>query len=170
VFSFCAHMLGDRDLAADVTQDVFIKLWENDAKMDASRVLGWLLKVARNACIDQIRKRKVRFAVTESSDFSLDSMSSDTSLPDEIASNALFDVRLKAALQSIGEPFQSIIILREMQDYKYEEISEMLDLPLNTVKVYLHRARKALRVKLKMVMETDSFEHNVNEESRHDFS
>lgn len=164
-------------MAADVTQDVFIKLWENGSEMDVTRVLSWLLKVARNACIDQIRKRKVRFAITESADFSLDSISSETHLPDAIASNAIFDVRLKKALHAIGEPFQSIIILREMQDYKYEEIAEMLDLPLNTVKVYLHRARKALREKLKTILTNDlgpdtemTLDTDSNPESRHDFA
>jgi len=165
VYSFCVHMVGDRDLAADVTQDVFIKLWEYEAEMDVSRVLGWLLKVSRNACIDQIRKRKVRYAITESPEFSLDSISSGVTLPDAIASNALFDIRLKKALQTIGEPYQTIIVLREIQDYKYEEISEVLDLPLNTVKVYLHRARKALRT----ILKTD-IEHEVTEDTRHDFA
>jgi RNA polymerase sigma factor (sigma-70 family) len=142
-------MLGDKAVAADVTQDVFIKMWEKRMNMDSDRALGWLLKVARNGCIDTIRKRNVRRAVTESEDFSLDSLSSDAIAPDRVASNELFNVRLKKALDGLGEPQKSIVILREVQDYKYEEISEMLNLPLNTVKVYLHRARKALRVELR---------------------
>lgn len=145
VFSFCAHMLGDKAEAADLTQDVFIKLWEHDKKMDSERILGWLLTVARNGCIDLIRKRKVRKAVKESDEFSLDSLSSDEILPDRVASNALFEGKLKRALDTLGEPHKSIVVLREVQDYKYEEISDVLNLPLNTVKVYLHRARKMLR-------------------------
>jgi len=142
-------MLGNKAVAADMTQDVFIKLWEHKTRMDSERVLGWLLTVARNKCIDAIRKRNVRRAVTESEDFSLDSISSDGIAPDRLASNEIFKVRLKKALDGLGEPHKSIVILREVQDYKYEEISEVLNLPLNTVKVYLHRARKALRVELR---------------------
>jgi RNA polymerase sigma factor (sigma-70 family) len=153
-------MLGDKAEAADMTQDVFIKLWEHEMKMDPDRVLGWLLKVARNGCIDLIRKRKVRKAVKESQEFSLDSISSDEILPDRIASNVLFDEKLKRALDTMGEPHKSIVVLREVQDYKYEEISELLNLPLNTVKVYLHRARKMLRIALG---------NEMMEGSHHDF-
>ncbi|MBT4051701.1 MAG: sigma-70 family RNA polymerase sigma factor, partial [Bacteroidetes Order II. Incertae sedis bacterium] len=60
-----------------------------------------------------------------------------------------------AALDTLGEPHKSIVILREVQEYKYEEISEVLSLPLNTVKVYLHRSRKALRQELTEVMRHD---------------
>jgi len=67
---------------------------------------------------------------------------------------------LKRALDTMGEPHKSIVVLREVQDYKYEEISELLNLPLNTVKVYLHRARKMLRIALG---------NELMEGSHHDF-
>jgi len=141
-------LLSDKAEAADTTQDVFIKLWEQNIPMDPERVLGWLLTVARNKCIDVIRKRKVRKSVTESDEFSLDSLSSGEILPDRMASDALFQTKLSRALQTLGEPHKSILVLREIQDYKYEEICDVLSLPLNTVKVYLHRARKMLRLEL----------------------
>lgn len=143
-------MLGDKDLAADITQDVFIKLWEHKVRLDPDRLVGWLLTVARNGCIDAIRKQKVRRSMKESDEFSLDSLSSDEIGPDRMASNEIFTARLKRALETIGEPQKSILVLREIQDYKYEEISDLLNLPLNTVKVYLHRARKTLRDELKL--------------------
>jgi RNA polymerase sigma factor (sigma-70 family) len=155
VFSFTAHMLGDKAAAADVTQDVFIKLWEHRERMDQDRMIGWLLRVARNACIDAMRKRKVRRALSDSEDFSLDSLPSTGIGPDKEAAASLFRERLAAALDTLGEPHKSIVILREVQEYKYEEISEVLSLPLNTVKVYLHRARKALRQELTEVMRHD---------------
>jgi RNA polymerase sigma factor (sigma-70 family) len=154
-------MLGDKNLAADLTQDVFIKLWEHKVRLDPDRLIGWLLTVARNSCIDAMRKMKVRRSVTESDEFSLDSLSSGEIGPDRLASNAMFSVRLKKALDTIGEPYKSIVVLREIQDYKYEEIGEVLNLPLNTVKVYLHRARKALREELK---------NELTEATTHDYA
>ena len=71
-----------------------------------------------------------------------------STLPDRQASASIFREKLDDALDALDEPYKSIIILREIQEYKYEEISSALDLPLNTVKVYLHRARKALRKEL----------------------
>jgi len=153
--------VGDKELAADVTQDVFIKLWEHKIRLDPDRLIGWLLTVARNSCIDSMRRKKVRRSVKETDDFSLDSLSSDEIGPDRLASNEIFSVRLKQALDTLGEPFKSIVVLREIQDYKYEEISEVLNLPLNTVKVYLHRARKALREALK---------NELMEATDHDFT
>ncbi len=148
-------MLGDSAASADVTQDVFIKLWEHRGELDEERILGWLLRVARNACIDVIRKRKVRRTVAESEDFTIDSLPSREALPDEDASSAIFQEHLKKALNALGEPHRSIVVLREVQEYKYEEISEVLNLPLNTVKVYLHRARKTLRKELGEVLRHD---------------
>lgn len=148
-------MLGDSAASADVTQDVFIKLWEHRGNLEEERILGWLLRVARNACIDVIRKRKVRRTVSESEDFSIDSLPSRAPLPDQEASSAIFQEHLKKALNALGEPHRSIVVLREVQEYKYEEISEVLNLPLNTVKVYLHRARKTLRKELGEVLRHD---------------
>lgn len=76
-------------------------------------------------------------------------------LPDVQANSAIFQDHLRRALDTLEEPHKSIVMLREIQEYKYEEISEALDLPLNTVKVYLHRARKALRKELKEVMRNE---------------
>jgi RNA polymerase sigma-70 factor (ECF subfamily) len=75
--------------------------------------------------------------------------------PDREASSSLFRERLGAALRALGEPYRSIVILREIEEYKYEDSSEALDLPLNTVKVYLHRGRKALRKQLSQISEHD---------------
>lgn len=148
-------MLGDPAASADVTQDVFIRLWEHRDALEQERILGWLLRVARNACIDAIRKRNVRRSVDETEDFTLDSLPSDVSQPDRDASASLFRERLAKALDALGEPHRSIVVLREIQEYKYEEISEVLNLPLNTVKVYLHRARKSLRKELGEVLRHD---------------
>ena len=66
-----------------------------------------------------------------------------------------FQQHLERALARIAEPYRSIVMLREIQDLKYEEISGAMDLPLNTVKVYLHRARKMLRTQLMEVTQRE---------------
>jgi len=145
VYSYVLHMLGDPAASADVTQDTFIRLWEHRTALEERRVLSWLLRVARNACIDQMRKRKVRRSVDDEEGSIVDSLPDSGRSPYGDAAAALFNERLEQALERLGEPHRSIVVLREIQEYKYEEISDVLNLPLNTVKVYLHRARKALR-------------------------
>ena len=145
MYSYVLHMLRDPAVSADITQDVFIRLWEHRKTLEEDRVLSWLLRVARNACIDQVRKRKVRQAVENDEVTGVDLLQDDGPSPERAASAAMFQDRLQHALDRLGEPHRSIVILREVQGYQYNEISDVLNLPLNTVKVYLHRARKALR-------------------------
>lgn len=145
MYSYVLHMLRDPAISADVTQDVFIRLWEHREDMEEDRILSWLLRVARNACIDQVRKRKVRQSVENDEVSGVDVLHDEGPAPDRSAQIMLFRERLQEALDRLGEPHRSIVVLREIQGYKYDEIADSLKLPLNTVKVYLHRARKALR-------------------------
>ncbi len=148
VYGFAYHYLVDEDAAADVTQEVFLRMWQNRTKIDEERVLGWLLRVTRNACVDAVRKRNAYRRRIETNSDTIDAQADRAPLPDQQASASMFNDRLNAALNKLDEPYKSIIILREIQEYKYGEISETLDLPLNTIKVYLHRARKKLRKEL----------------------
>ena len=148
VYGFAYHYLVDEDAAADVTQEVFLRMWQNRTKIEEERVLGWLLRVTRNACVDAVRKRNAYRRRIETNSDTIDAQADRAPLPDQQASASMFNDRLNAALNKLDEPYKSIIILREIQEYKYGEISETLDLPLNTIKVYLHRARKMLRKEL----------------------
>ena len=155
MYAYASTFLRDAAAAADVTQEVFIRLWRHRGAIDTDRVLGWLLHVARNACIDAARHRQMRRRVLDVDTEQLDHASSSTLAPDEHAEAADFDRHLRRALDELAEPYRSIVILREVQGLAYEDISGAMDLPLNTVKVYLHRGRKQLRQKLAPLLERD---------------
>ena len=70
---------------------------------------------------------------------------STTPSPEEDSVAAEFHSALDRALDELGEPYRSIVVLREMEGLAYQEIADTLDLPLNTMKVYLHRAKRRLR-------------------------
>jgi len=148
VFGFAFHYLGNEDDAADVTQEVFIRLWRNRRSIEADRLTGWLLRVTRNLCVDAYRKKTTRLRYISSDSDGIEDHGDRRPKPDSIAAGSLFNERLQTALKTLGEPHRSILMLREIEEFKYEEISDALDLPLNTVKVYLHRARRALRKEL----------------------
>lgn len=148
IYGIAIHYMKDADDAADVTQDVFVTLWKHRDELDGDRVLGWLLRVARNTCIDAWRKRRTRQGVFDSDTERVERASADARSPERDARASLFRDRLEAALDSLDEPYRSIVVFRELHEYKYNEIADALDLPLNTVKVYLHRARKTLRQEL----------------------
>jgi RNA polymerase sigma-70 factor (ECF subfamily) len=117
----------------------------------------WLIRVTRNASIDALRKRgSYRALVDEDPEGEATSrFASPGAGPDAAAEAADFRKQLERALHQIHEPYRSIIILREIQDLKYEEIAAALDLPLNTVKVYLHRGRRLLRERLREFVQHD---------------
>ena len=156
VYTFAVYFMGNQEEAKDVTQDVLIKLWKHRKRVDEDRLLGWLLRVTRNACVDAIRKRKSYRKVVATDTDNVALAAGDMLLPDAVTEGRLFQAHLKQALDHLHEPYRSIVILREIQEMKYEEICGALDLPLNTVKVYLHRARKMLRKQLSEVLHRET--------------
>jgi RNA polymerase sigma factor (sigma-70 family) len=151
IFTLACYILGDREEAEDVTQEVLIRLWKNVDSLEEARVLPWLLHVTRNACIDGLRRRRTyRALVAPDPEGTATSRVASTAIgPASVVENADFRSHLERAVQELAEPYRTIVILREIQDFRYEEICEALSLPLNTVKVYLHRARRKLREKLR---------------------
>ena len=150
VHSFARYFLGSPEEAEDVTQEVFLKLWQNWSKVDLERVRPWLLKVTRNACYDRLRKKRSASRVInmDTDPEIVESSPGGEPGPEVDAQRADFRRHIKGELQKLGEPYQSILILREIEGLRYREISEILDLPLNTVRVYIHRGRKQLREQL----------------------
>lgn len=153
IYSFAYYSLKNREDAEDVTQEVLIRLWRHWRRLDRSGVKAWLLRVARNACCDVVRRRRVNATrvVDTEGDVVLDRVACERADPQADAEAADFQQRLTAALRQLPEPYRSALILRELQDLKYDEIAAILEKPLNTIKVYLHRGRKMLREELKEV-------------------
>jgi RNA polymerase sigma-70 factor (ECF subfamily) len=153
VYGLAVYLLGDREEAEDVTQEVWLRLWHHRHEVDEAHLPGWLLRVTRNACIDALRRRKVYRALVRTDSDGVHRTADPGRAPDDETASTLFREHLERALRQLKEPHRSIVILRELHDMKYEEISEALGLPLNTVKVYLHRARKTLRKLMSEVSE-----------------
>ncbi|MGB6853523.1 MAG: RNA polymerase sigma factor [Thermoanaerobaculia bacterium] len=151
VFSYAHYFLGNPEEAEDVAQEVFLRLWRHWQSVDADRVGSWLLRVTRNACYDQLRKRRstAKMIHPEAGSESVESARTNDPDPESVAAGSDFRRHLLTALRRLDEPQRSVLILREIQGLKYTEISDALELPLNTVRVYLHRGRKKLREQLK---------------------
>ena len=128
LYSLALHMLGNSAEAEDVVQDTLIKLWHQLPNLENERIRPWLLRVTRNAVAAGAEGQAVVLTT-----------------PVEALENANLNERLSAAIGELKEPFQSLIVLREIQGHSYQEIGEALELSTQQVKVYLHRARKKLR-------------------------
>lgn len=155
IFSLIFRMVRDREMAEDLTQETFIKaLNALESYRPEFKFSSWIFKIANNTSIDQLRRREV-------DTLSLDgSPSAET--PDAIEATALqvgskgespldeMEAReigkaIEAAIGKLRPEYRACILLRHVEGLAYEEIAESLNLPLGTVKTYIHRARNELR-------------------------
>jgi RNA polymerase sigma-70 factor (ECF subfamily) len=155
VFSLIYRMVRDRELAEDLTQETFIKALNALASYRPEfKFSSWIFKIANNAAIDQLRRREV-------DTLSLDG-SPTAETPDAVEATALqvgskgetpldeLEAReigsaIEVAIGKLRPEYRSCIMLRHVEGLAYEEIAENLNLPLGTVKTYIHRARNELR-------------------------
>ena len=156
VFNLAVYILGKREDAEEVLQEVLLRLWRHRRKIETARLGAWLARVTRNACYDRLRRQRSagRDAIHAVERDELERAASTGPDPEARAETADMLDRVVRELESMAEPFKSVLILREIEELKYREISELLELPLNTVRVYLHRGRKRLRDQLRRTLET----------------
>lgn len=155
VFSLVFRMVRDRDTAEDLAQESFIKVLNNiDRYRPEFKFSSWLFKIANNVAIDHLRKRTVdtvslegsRYATTtaEAESTAIPVASKDQSALEEMESRELGGA-IERAVAALRPEYRACILLRHVEDRSYEEIAATLDLPLGTVKTYIHRARHELR-------------------------
>jgi RNA polymerase sigma factor (sigma-70 family) len=151
IFTFAYRFLGDQAEAEDVTQEVLVRLWNHHATLDPGRVTAWLIRVTRNACLDVTRKRTRHRALghREGYEQAVDNAVSEDANPESALVLSEAGRQVKRALDELAEPYKTVVVLREIQGMTYEEVSQALEMPLNTVKVYLHRGRRKLRETLR---------------------
>jgi RNA polymerase sigma-70 factor (ECF subfamily) len=140
VYSLALRMLGTRDLAEDLTQEVFMQMNGNLSTIDSNRHLGfWLRQVTTNRAIDQLRRR-ARVQMT--------SLDEETQLfSAEEGSDPLLQRHLQALLAELSAAARAVLLLRYQEDLDPVEIARTLDMPLNTVKSHLKRSLESMREK-----------------------
>jgi RNA polymerase sigma-70 factor (ECF subfamily) len=158
VFSLVYRMVRDRELAEDLAQETFIKVLNAiDTYRPEYKFSSWIFKIANNAAIDHLRRRGLNTLSLDGSPHaeSADAIEATTLQIGDGAENQLDEVasrelgqQIEAAINQLRPEYRSCIILRHIDGRPYEEIAEMLDLPLGTVKTYIHRARNELRILL----------------------
>jgi RNA polymerase sigma-70 factor (ECF subfamily) len=155
LFSLLYRMVRDRELAEDLAQETFVKaLSAIESYRPEFKFSSWIFKIANNAAIDHLRRRE------------LDTLSLDGSphaeTPEAVEATALqigdrqespldaveareLGGQIEQAIARLRPEYRSCILLRHVEGRAYEEIAEILNLPLGTVKTYIHRARNELR-------------------------
>jgi len=153
IYNYAIYMMKNVMDAEDITQEVLIRTWQNIDNFNFNAAKAWMMRTTHNLCIDYLRKNKI--SNTRVLQVNVEQMEeiSDNSLagnPGKVMIKNITDENIKTAIEHLPERIKSPFVLYEMQGFKYKEISEILDVPLNTVKVYILRARKQLQKELKV--------------------
>ncbi|MFP4457366.1 MAG: RNA polymerase sigma factor [Clostridia bacterium] len=156
VFNVAYKILRDREDAADATQEAFIKAYKaiTSFRQD-SKFSTWVCSIVTNACYDILRKSKRN--KTQSLYYENDEEENQIPLPDDdnevdpikVATNSELREYLLKAIEELESEHRDVVILRELNDYSYQEISNELDISIGTVKSRLSRARLKIIKKLR---------------------
>ncbi len=152
VYSFCYKMLLDSDAAEDVMQETFLRIYENrDRLLKTSAFKSWLFTIARNQCLNSIRRSGKHISLSGEGQEILSFH--DTPIVDMEKSEQIRIVT--AFLESLKPDYREVIILREYQNLTYEEIAAITRTTVSAVKSRLFKARKKLAVMMESVLKAD---------------
>lgn len=148
LYRFALRFLGNEDEAQDVVQEVFIKAWDRREELHVYRsVEAWCMQVTRNLSLNRLKSGHYR--KTEELMVGQDVTHGMSPYEHTEADDVLRTI--DQLLQRLPRPQQQVLQLRDIEGYAYQEISDILDMPLAQVKVNLFRARKTLREQLKSI-------------------
>lgn len=146
MFNVAYRMLGNAAEAADATQDVFLKVFENIAGYDTQyRLFSWIYRIAMNESIDRLKHRRHAESVAIEEDFPLASAERG---PEQVAGDAQMHDAIQTALMEMPYDHRVVIVLRHFAECSYAQMAEILHIPEKTVKSRLYSARQELQGKL----------------------
>jgi RNA polymerase sigma-70 factor, ECF subfamily len=155
VFSLVYRMLRDREQAEDTAQETFIKAFNAIQSYNpAYKFSSWIFKIANNLAIDHLRKREldtvsihgsVHAESDEAEERTRITLTDSGETPQEYAENRELGSQIEAAMGRLRPEYRTAILLRHVEGHSYDEVSEIMEVPLGTVKTYIHRARSELK-------------------------
>lgn len=158
VYAFCLRLLGDPAEAEDVAQDVFLTVYKNaESFRGESAFTTWLLRIAKNQSLNRIkylerRGRSMRRSIDELSDERMLGIEDGAERrPDVLIEGDQTVAIVQQAIAALGEEHRVVLVLRDVEDLSYEEISQITGLPIGTVKSRIHRGRSALASRLERI-------------------
>lgn len=154
VLGLALRMVQNADDAADIAQEAFVRAFQSLSTFDVTKSFGaWIAKITANLCIDHFRRRRLSLV---SLDAPIEAERGDRAreypdagpIADEIVGRGESEKRLDALIASLPPRYRVVVILRYREDLAYEEIADVLGIPLGTVKARLHRAHHLLKRRL----------------------
>lgn len=142
ILRFATHFLKDEDEARDVVQDVFLKLWQKKESLDEIvNIEAFVMRMARNRCLDMVRSKRV-IPISEEVERQMKEKTTDVHSQIEWSESAQIIQKL---INKLPDLQRTVMNLRDIEQYSYDEIAEITDLQINAIRVNLSRARKKVR-------------------------
>ncbi|MGG4490272.1 RNA polymerase sigma factor SigW [Metabacillus idriensis] len=155
IYQLCYRMLGNSHEAEDIAQEAFIRAYVNIHSYDMDKKFStWLYRIATNLTIDRIRKKKPDYyldaEVTGTEGLTMYSqVAADVALPEDQVETMELQQMIQKEILKLPDKYRSVIVLKYIDELSLIEISEILDMPIGTVKTRIHRGREALRKQLR---------------------
>lgn len=155
IYQLCYRMLGNTHEAEDIAQEAFIRAYVNIHTYDLDKKFSsWLYRIATNLSIDRIRKKKPDYyldaEVSGTDGLTMYSqVAVDISLPEDEVETMELQETIQKAILKLPDKYRSVIVLKYIDELSLIEISEILNIPIGTVKTRIHRGREALRKQLR---------------------
>lgn len=169
VYTFAYRLSGDATQAEDLVQEVYLKAWRFVARYEeGTNAKAWLFRICRNAFINEYRTKKNRPYKVDYEDIVVYHNDDDPVAPryfglhEEMGSKLMGD-EVTLALNALSPAFRTVVLL-DLEDFTYEEIAAILEIPIGTVRSRLHRARNVLAEKLREYAEAQGF--NVQDDDQ----
>ena len=137
IYILAHKYMANREDAEDIVQEVLLRLWSHRHRIDKEKVGAWIHRVTCNVCLDTLRQRKSSPVVT-TQDYEI-------TVQNALAIRTNLPQHLRSALNQLEEPYRTLVLLRDVERMSYKDLCRELNMPLNTVKVYLYRGRRRLR-------------------------
>jgi len=145
VFNAAYRILGNVDDAADITQTVFLKVFEHIADYNPQfRFFSWIYRIAINEALNQLKKRRHQEPLAAS-------QASPWRSPEEHLEAKKLCNRVQGALMELNEDYRTVVVLKHMSGCSYQQISEILQIPEKTVKSRLYSARQLMKKSLQSI-------------------
>ena len=153
IVAYVYRMVGDYDAALDLTQEVFIKVYNSLARYRAEfKFSTWIYRIAHNSAIDHLRRHNPRLEDLERGDGEGGSyekpFASGAPTPEQLSERSERRAEIEEVVATLPPAYRELITLRHALDFSYDEIAEVTGLPLGTVKNRIFRAREAMREEL----------------------
>lgn len=152
IFSYCYHLLKNKEDAEDAIQEIFFKVYNNLKKRKVDSISLWLYKVAYNHCLNVLRKRKFKLQITLD-----DNMYSHSMTTEEEMENTEFSYQTQIALDKLSDIQKNIIILRIVERLCYEDISKIINKKPEAIRKSYERAKQKI---LKYLNSTEGVVYN----------